>query len=191
MRLPELENAADEELVAMFVGGRDLDALEVLLRRHQAKVYALAFRILGNHADAQDAAQEVFITLYTKSSSFRRQAAFSTWLYRLTANAATDIGRRKSRAPVPAAAPAEPRFDELPAVDEKMAIEAGLATIDAAQRAAVVLRDIYGCSYEEIGQITGAPIGTVKSRIARARGALAAALGEPSEEESRLRDNKP
>ena len=65
------------------------------------QIFGMAYRILGNRADALDATQDVFLTVFRRASSFRHQSAFSTWLYRLTTNACHDIGRRKSRTPVP------------------------------------------------------------------------------------------
>src|SRR5919108_3608531 len=108
MRLPELEASSDEDLVRAYTRERDHAALEVLLRRHEARVFAVAFRLLGNRADAADATQEVFVTVFRKARLFRHQSAFTTWLHRLTVNACHDLGRKRARTPRPHAGdPAE------------------------------------------------------------------------------------
>src|SRR2546422_2678495 len=102
MWIADLEALSDEELVRRFVSDGVSEAVAVLLRRHQDRVLGLAFRILGNRADALDASQEVFVAVFRKAGSFRHQSAFSTWLYRLTVNACNDLARRRSRQPLPA-----------------------------------------------------------------------------------------
>src|SRR5919106_1307284 len=101
MRIPDLEGTGDEELVRAFTRHRDTTALEVLLRRHQDRVFGLAVRLLGNRTDAADATQEVFLTVFRKAQQFKHEAAFTTWLHRLTVNACHDIGRRRARTPLP------------------------------------------------------------------------------------------
>lgn len=174
--MPDLESAADEELVRAFVHQGDRDALEVLLRRHETRVYGLAYRLLGNRADALDAAQEIFITLFRKARSFRGESAFTTWLHRLTVNTCHDFGRKRARTPEPAEELEGSSPDAISAADDRMQIEEALAALAEEQRTAVVLRDFRGFSYQEIAQATGVPVGTVKSRIARARLALATIL---------------
>lgn len=182
MWIADLEALSDEDLVARYVSGGVADAVDVLIRRHQDRVFGLAFRILGNRADALDAAQEVFVGVFRKAGSFRHQAAFTTWLYRLTVNACTDLGRRRARLPAlsvdtPGAEVAVP--DAVGAMVGRLDVEAGLRTLALEQRAAVIMRDLYGLTYEEIAEATGAAVGTVKSRIARGRAALARSLAEP------------
>ena len=171
------EDQSDEALVSAFVKTGNQSPLEVLLARHESRVFGLAYRILGNRADALDATQDVFLTVFRRAASFRHQSAFTTWLYRLTTNACHDIGRRKARTPVP--------VEELPAqvggsesqTDTRLAVEEALRALPREQRAPIVMRDLYGMGYEEIAEALGVPSGTVKSRIARGRLRLAELLG--------------
>jgi RNA polymerase sigma-70 factor (ECF subfamily) len=175
---------SDEDLVRRFVSDGMSDAVEVLLRRHQDRVLGLAYRILGNRADALDASQEVFVAVFRKAASFRHQSAFTTWLYRLTVNACNDHARRRSRLPQPAEAVDVASPDAIGRADDRIAIAGAIARLPLEQRTAVVMRDLLGLSYEEIAEVTGAAVGTVKSRISRARGALAGALGELGADEA-------
>lgn len=187
----DLELQNDEALVTAFVKTGDQAPLEVLLARHEARVFGMAYRILGNRADALDATQDVFLTVFRRASSFKHQAAFSTWLYRLTTNACHDIGRRKSRTPVPVETlPNQPTSSERDP-ENRMVVEQALRALPEEQRVPIVMRDLYGMSYEEIADATGTPSGTVKSRIARGRLRLSKLLGvsqgrEPGEGPGRL-----
>jgi len=182
----------DEDLVRRFVSDGLSDAVDVLLRRHQDRVLGLAYRILGNRADALDASQEVFVTVFRKAASFRHQSAFTTWLYRLTVNACNDHARRRSRLPQPAEAvdvapgalqgAGSSRSDPIGRADDRIAIAGALRRLPLEQRTAVVMRDLLGLSYEEIAEATASAAGTVKSRISRGRAALAGGLGEPGPE---------
>ncbi|MGH2772294.1 MAG: RNA polymerase sigma factor [Actinomycetota bacterium] len=174
-RADDLDATADEDLVRLFTDSGDSQALEILLRRHEARVFGLALRILGNRADALDAAQEVFLAVFRRAGSFQHRSAFTTWLYRLTVNACYDLSRSRSRRPVPAGdMPVAAVAASSP--DEKVVIEQALSALPGDQRAAVVMRDLYQLSYQEISEATGVPAGTVKSRISRARQALAQKL---------------
>lgn len=191
MRSPDLSAKSDEELVSAFVASGDAQALEVLLARHESFVFGLAYRILGNRADALDATQDVFLTVFRRARSFRHRSAFKTWLYRLTTNACYDLGRRRARAPVPVEALPESAGNNSDP-ELRMDVERALHSLPTDQRAPVVLRDLYGLSYEEIARVTGTRVGTVKSRIARGRAALARVLepaghGEPEGTHRRLR----
>ena len=161
-----------EELVQAAAGG-DEEAFAQLVGLHENKVYSLALRMCGNPEDAADAAQEAFLSAWRALPSFRGEAGFSTWLYRLTANASIDLLRRVRRQ----------RLD-LRLDDEDLgltALEAGPGPQEAAEqgelRQAVdqalgQLGDSHQLSYEEIAQALDLDLGTVKSRISRARGAL-------------------
>lgn len=184
MRIPDLESASDKALVEAFVRSNDRDALEVLLRRHESKVYGLAYRITSNHADALDVTQEVLLTVFRKVGKFKGHSAFSTWLYRLTTNACHDLGRKKSRTPIPTEhlEPKDAHIDAVASATEQIVIEQALHRLIDDQRYAIVMRDILGLSYNQIAEVTDVPVGTVKSRIARGRGALARLLSMPGEE---------
>ena len=190
MWIADLEKQTDEELVRRFVADREADALDVLLRRHQDRVLGMALRILGNRADALDAAQEVFVTVFRKAGSFRHQSAFTTWLYRLTVNACTDLGRKRARLPQSTDMPEAPVPDGVGTMVARMEVEAGLRRLPLDQRTAVVMRDLYALTYEEIAEATQSPLGTVKSRVARGRAALAGVLGEQPPAGGRLSRNQ-
>lgn len=186
MRIPDLEGQSDEDLVRAFVDGGDRDALEVLLRRHQSRVFGIACRVLGNRADALDASQDVFVGLFRKAGSFKGEAAFTTWLYRLTVNACHDLLRKRARTPEPVETVESPVEDQAGRTDDRLVVEAALRALPEDQRTAVVMRDLYGLAYEEIAGAAGVPVGTVKSRIARGRAALAEAMRERAGDPGRL-----
>ena len=144
---------------------------------------------MGNDADAADALQEAMISIVRGLARFDGRSAFSTWAYRVATNACLDELRRRRRRPEPVEDEALDAVvgaagvggDPLEQVGERADIDAALALLAPEFRAAVVLRDLIGLDYAEIGDILGAPPGTVKSRIARGRAALADHLGNPPE----------
>jgi RNA polymerase sigma-70 factor (ECF subfamily) len=178
---------SDEELLAAHLRG-DRDAFGQLVSRHERRVYGICLRMLGHREDAQDAAQEAFISALRRAASFRQEAAFSTWLYRIAVNAATDQARRRGRtrttplepedagAPVPARDHSDPGEDVATAVT----VQAALTRVPEEFRAAVVLCDLLRLPYAEAAAALGVPVGTVKSRVYRGRLALAGELrGDP------------
>lgn len=155
-------------------------AFERLVERHQAKVYSLALRLCGNRDDAADMAQEALLKAFLSLPNFRGGSSFGTWLYRITTNVCLDEMRRRSRRPqtlgereeLPAYQPCDPApGPELRALqhEERRALEAAIAALPQDFRVPLVLRDVEGLSYEEIARATGLALGTVKSRIHRAR----------------------
>ncbi len=180
----------DAELVAIWQAG-DLGAFERLVRRHERRVFRLLYRMLGTREEAEDATQEVFLSLHRHGRRFRREARFSTFLYRVAANAA--LNRRRSlgraRARVEELGRRQLTGDDGPShgPDPEDALH-GARVQDAVQRAlqelprdlrmAVVLFDLEGRPYKEIAEVLGVPEGTVKSRIHRGRSALRESLGE-------------
>lgn len=174
----------DRALVAAAQGG-DRDALDTLLRRHHDRLHALCRRLTGHDADALDATQEALIAIVRGLPRFDGRAAFSTWAYRIATNACLDELRRRRRRPEPGLPEFErpnPRSSAPSAetrVAERMVIDAALAELPPEFRAPVVLRDLCQLDYAEIAEVLGIPPGTVRSRIARARAALARHLGEP------------
>lgn len=168
----------DVKLIRAAQAG-DRGALETLLRRHHEQIHAICRRLAGNDADGQDATQEALIAIVRGLPRFGGRAKFSTWAYRVATNAALDELRRRSRRPVPTVIEAGDRFAGLPADDHSPAVatrldfDAALARLPEEYRAPVVLRDVAGCDYAEIGSILQIPPGTVRSRIARGRARLA------------------
>lgn len=175
----------DGTLVQLAQQG-DRRALEQLLRLHHDRMHAVCRRITGNDADAADATQEAMIAVVRGLPRFDGRASFGTWVYRIATNASLDELRRRRRRPIPTTPPdpdhaaesADPtasgRFD---AIAEREILDAALADLAEEFRVAVVLRDVADLDYAEIAEVLGVPAGTVKSRIARGRAALANALG--------------
>jgi RNA polymerase sigma-70 factor (ECF subfamily) len=158
--------------------GGDRAALDALLRRHYDRIHAICRRLAGNAADADDATQEALLALVRGLPKFDGRAKFTTWLYRVTTNACLDELRRRGRRPVPtddelgAAQPATgPAVDA--SVASRMEIDAALSTLTPEFRAPIVLRDLCQLDYAEIADALDVPPGTVRSRIARGRAALA------------------
>lgn len=162
----------DDQLVRLAV--RDERAFEVLVSRHAAQIHRLAASTVGPGA-ADDVVQEVFIAVHKGLKSFRGEAQFSTWLHRITLNACYKLLNSRQNipfedAPEPAAPHSPVRSGEQAEIRTKLAL--ALQTLPHEQREAISLRELSGLDYAEIAQITGAELGTVKSRINRARTAL-------------------
>jgi RNA polymerase sigma-70 factor (ECF subfamily) len=179
----------DTALVAAAKAG-DRDALDRLLRKHYDRVFAVCRHLLGNPADAADAAQNAMISAVRGLDRFDGHAAFGTWLYRIATNAALDELRRRARRPllvdqratgdtdlVVDRAADHGAGDAYGTIEDRLLVGPALATIRDDYRAAVVLRDVADLDYAEIAEVLGIPPGTVRSRIARGRAALAVALG--------------
>ena len=178
-----MNGASDEELLAAHLQG-DRAAFAALMARHERRIYGLCFRVLGNREDAEDATQETFIGALRRAASFRGEAAFSTWLYRIAVNAATDQARRRGRSrTVPLESEETHREvatvgDPSGAVATSLTVQAALRAVPEDFRIALVLCDLYGFAYTQAAEILGVPVGTVKSRVFRGRLALGAQLAE-------------
>ena len=178
-----MSDPSDEALLAAHLRG-DPHAFGRLVTRHERRVYGLCLRILGNREDAEDATQEAFLAALRKAASFRQAAAFTTWLYRVAVNAATDQARRRGRARLTSLDPedvglaADPAGDPGELVATAVTVQAALAQVPEEFRVAVVLCDLYRVPYAEAAQILEVPVGTVKSRVFRGRLALAERLGD-------------
>jgi RNA polymerase sigma-70 factor (ECF subfamily) len=179
-----VSDPSDEALLAAHLRG-DPRAFGVLVARHERRIYGLCLRILGNREDAEDATQEAFLAALRKASSFRRAAAFSTWLYRIAVNAATDQARRRGRARLATLDPEDAGVavasgGELgEVVASAVVVQAALARVPEEFRVAVVICDLYRIPYADAAQILEVPVGTVKSRVFRGRLALAECLRDP------------
>ena len=169
----------DDRLAASAAAG-SRPALEILLDRHADRIHAVCRRVVANPDDALDATQEAMISIARGITRYDGRAAFTTWLYRVATNAALDELRRKKRRPQP--------FESLPEpavagsgvesqVAARLDVDQALAEIPEEFRVAVVLRDLCDLDYAEIAEVLDVPPGTVRSRIARGRAALADQLG--------------
>jgi RNA polymerase sigma-70 factor (ECF subfamily) len=174
----------DDVLVARAVAG-NAAALNDLLRLHYDRVYALCLRMTGNEADALDACQEALMAIVRGLARFDGRSAFSTWAYRIATNACLDELRRRRRRPIATVDESTViEHRDLPeSAPDRLDIQAALERLPVEFRAAVILRDLAGMSYEEIAETLDVPPGTVRSRIARGRAALAAVLGPTSDGE--------
>ena len=182
----------EEELrLVRRVQSGEADAFEELVRAHEKTVYNLALRMVGNPQDAEDMAQEAFLKAYRSLPEFRGESKFSVWLYRIVSNVCLDHLCRQGRRPasslttededgeeqqwdVPDESQSPERLLEQKLTRE--AVQRGLETLPADQRQILLLREIRGMSYEEIGQTLDLEPGTVKSHIFRARKKLVAWL---------------
>jgi len=177
-------NYAHADDVALVAAARDgeLDAFEELVRRHTGVVYAHAYRFFGDGAAADDAAQEVFIKVYRSMDTFDGRAKFSTWLYRITRNTCLDMVRSGKRRPLPID-PLDVAHVATSDIADEVAlsttIETALSALAPEDRDALSAVSLFGLSYAEAGTALGVPAGTVKSRVFRARRALAAVLEIP------------
>lgn len=177
-----------EPLVVRLRAGEEQAFTEVF-ELYKGLVFTLCRKLLTDRTEAHDVTQDVFLTLFRKVRSFRGECSLKTWLYRVTLNQAANRNRwwkRRSRnrtislsLSVDESTPTLDIPSDQPTPDRKAwagelqkAIETGLESLPFEQRAAVVLRDVQGLRYEEIAEVTGVGVGTVKSRIARGRDRL-------------------
>ncbi len=180
----------DEDLVRRYLDG-DVQAFGTLVERHERRVYNLALRMTGREEDARDATQDAFLSALRKLKSFRGEAAFTTWMHRVTVNACYDLLRKRQRAPLlherddddrpPRPEPASP--DHAEAVDLSIDVRRALLEVPEDFRAVLILCDVQDLPYDEAAAALGVPVGTVKSRLHRGRVALARALGRTPERE--------
>jgi RNA polymerase sigma-70 factor (ECF subfamily) len=184
---------ADDTALCARVADGDEAAFEALVVRYQDRVFGFCLRLLGERAEAEDVAQDVFLTLFRSAGDFRGESQFSTWLLRIAKNQALNRikyldrrGRSVKRSIDEVSDErllASPERELPPSADAKIEgeetsaiVKDAIAHLEPQHRAVIVLCDIEELSYEEISSITGLPIGTVKSRIHRGRSALAERL---------------
>ena len=180
-----------EAMIVQRIIGGETEAFELLVLEYQKNVYNVALRITGNAEDAADMAQEAFIKAFNSISSFKGDSRFSVWLYRIVSNVSVDFLRSKARRPSSSLSieNEEGETVELEIADESLspeklleiklssqAVRRGLNSLPEDYRQILLLREIQGLSYDEIAQILDIEIGTVKSRIFRARKKLCAYL---------------
>ncbi|MFN2594349.1 MAG: RNA polymerase sigma factor [Actinomycetota bacterium] len=176
------DNASDEDLLARFLAG-DESAFTSLMHRYEDPVFKIALRMTSNRADALDATQDAFVALFRRAHSFRGDAAFSTWMYRIAVNSCHDLMRKRGRAlPTEHVDDAAQTRSPEDATAAQIDVARALARLPEEYRVAVVLHDLAGATHDEIAATLGVAVGTVKSRISRGRRALAAIL-EPERAE--------
>jgi len=182
----------DEKTLIVKCQKGDYDAFEVLIDKYNERAYAVAFGVMGNHHDASDMTQESFIKVYKNIGKFNFRSSFNTWLYRIVKNTCIDELRKKKRKKV-VSLDAGIEGDDgdyfMQVVDEKADIQAKLESEETTElvwsaleklnekhRSVLVLADIKGYDYLEISRMLDLPLGTVKSRISRARENMAEIL---------------
>lgn len=182
----------EQELVARAREG-DERAFEQLVADNEKRVYNLCRRLAGNPEDGAELAQEAFLNAWRGLASFQGDSSFSTWLYRLASNACIDLLRKRKRRQerenfcslddeeagwLEPAAPGAGPEEELERKERRQALERELRALPDHQREILVMREVSGLSYQEIGELLSLDLGTVKSRLARARLALKKRLQE-------------
>ena len=187
---------SDIELVELFQAG-EKQALDILVLRYQNRVFRTCLRMLGNYDEANDSAQEVFIKIFRSLNRFKRESKFSTWLYRIAINTCKNklvsLNFRRKKKTISIDAPVEnkdgvqameihdetlsPGF-EVNRREKAVLIQRAINSLSDEHKEIVILRDIEGLSYEDIAGTTGYTLGTVKSKLARAREQLRTKLKE-------------
>lgn len=180
-----------ERLLINRLKQRDEQAFNEIVRLYGDKVFSLVYRMIGNRQEAEDIAQEVFVTVFKSIDTFRGEAKFSTWLLRIAANLSKNQIKYLARRPTDAnglgdgsegaapdgpAPPLQARIEPpdmmAEAAEMNALLQQAVTELDEEHRLLIILRDVEELSYEEIAEITGLPEGTIKSRLHRARMAI-------------------
>jgi RNA polymerase sigma-70 factor (ECF subfamily) len=189
---PRYQMSLSERMLLGRLVKRDEDAFNQIVRAYSDRVYNLVLRLVGSPSEAEDIAQEVFVTVFKSIESYRGEAKLSTWILRIAANHSKNrikyLSRRRTTGQElkdgtdatemadEGKAPMQSHFEApdvlLEAAETEQLLQGAIAKLDEEQRLLVVLRDVEELSYDEIMEITGLPEGTVKSRLHRARMAL-------------------
>ena len=178
------EERSDWECVQKVQGG-DVDAFETLVRRHEKKIFNLLYRWLGDYDEAAEVAQEVFLSAFRAIKRFRGDSSFATWLYRIGVNHAKNrqkslqVARQRQQVTEVSDPPGDPTSDPAERVEQRERqhlVQRGLNDLDADDALLILLHDLQEVRYEEISETLDIPLGTVKSRLHRARQALRAKL---------------
>ena len=167
----------DDELVARSVGG-DAESFNQLILRWERPIYALAYRVIGREEDARDVCQETFLRAFRALPGFKGQAKFSSWLYRIALNLCRDWIRRQRRAPVmqmpegvdpgelaAERGPVESIEDLVGRRQLTEVVEQAMALLPEEQRTAIILKEYHGMTFQEIADMQGCPLSTVKTRL--------------------------
>lgn len=179
----------DEALLKEYRAGRDLSLFKVLVKRHQAKVYSIAFRVLGSNVEAEEVVQDTFLKAHRSIDSFKSLSTFASWLYRIAHNESMSAMRRKQKTldqivydpqfngvqefqepygAAPVTQLADTRLNPSESIEQKeesQVIQNCLDELPESQRTVLVLHDLEGFSYQEIADLNGTSIGTVRSRL--------------------------
>lgn len=178
--------AADDAVLVESARSGDMNAFSRLVLKYQDRVLNTCWRVCGRQEDAEDLAQETFLKAMESIGSFRQQSGFYTWLFRIAVNVSISHRRRRARAlklslhaddgqleaqavrPAGRIAGQDPSA-RLTAMETQQLVADGLSGLDDDQRAIIVLRDVEGLDYQQISEVLELPVGTVKSRLHRAR----------------------
>ena len=178
------DGISDSECVQRIQQG-ETDAFELLVRRHQTSIFNLIYRMLGDYDEAAEIAQEAFLSAYKSIDQFRGEANFSTWLYRIALNHASTrrniiAAWRQRTVPLDGADPIDERVvDPALLVEQReiqQRVQIALNSLPSDDASIIVLKDLQDVSYEEMATMLNIPLGTVKSRLHRARQTLKAKL---------------
>jgi RNA polymerase sigma-70 factor, ECF subfamily len=186
----------DEELVALTVGG-DVDSFNQLVTRWERPIYALAYRVIGREEEARDVVQETFLRAFRGLANFRGQAKFSSWIYRIALNLCRDWIRRERRAPVSQPpegvdlselvseqGPVESIEDLVARNDMSRTVARVMQELPEEQRTAIILKEYHGMTFQEIADLQGCPLSTVKTRLYQGLSVLRRHLREQGHEAS-------
>jgi RNA polymerase sigma-70 factor (ECF subfamily) len=167
----------DDELVARSIGG-DAESFNQLILRWERPIYALAYRVIGREEDARDVCQETFLRAFRALPGFKGQAKFSSWLYRIALNLCRDWIRRQRRAPVTQmpegvepgellaeSGPVESIEDLVTRRQLSEVVSEAMALLPEEQRTAIILKEYHGMTFQEIADMQGCPLSTVKTRL--------------------------
>ena len=186
----------DEELVALTVGG-DVESFNQLVVRWERPIYALAYRVIGREEEARDVVQETFLRAFRGLANFRGQAKFSSWIYRIALNLCRDWIRRERRARVSQApegvdlaelvseqGPVESIEDLVARNDMSRTVARAMQELPEEQRTAIILKEYHGMTFQEIADLQGCPLSTVKTRLYQGLSVLRRHLREQGHEAS-------
>ncbi len=167
----------DEELVALATGG-DADSFNQLVQRWERPIYALAYRVIGRQEEARDVCQETFLRAYRSLPGFKGEAKFSSWVYRIALNLCRDWMRKQKRTPVVQApegmditelagegGPVESIEDLVGRKRLSAVVGEAMSRLPEEQRTAIILKEYHGMTFQEIADLQGCPLSTVKTRL--------------------------
>jgi len=180
----------DEELVDRSRSG-DVESFNQLITRWERPIYALAYRVIGQEEDARDVCQETFLRAFRGLAGFKGQAKFSSWLYRIALNLCRDWIRRRRRTPI-STLPEDVQLEDLASdvgpsesVEDLVArrelsgvVEVAMARLPEEQRTAIILKEYHGMTFQEIADLQGCPLSTVKTRLYQGLSVLRRDLAE-------------